>query len=223
MARRLRYSDALEGWDKAGILAALAEDVVIHVAVHDALMQGKEIADFLFGVLAEELGEMRISDEIVEGGKAVVLFETTIEGLSAQGLNVITLELVRRHRGAHGVLPAARGAQPHRRGRRSTYGAALRPPAGIARREPIVFDGWTSEQPTTPSAWRSGVLVDSALPRRPRDETRRSCRARLWLLRNTGAFRRRSPDACSRTTDGHQRRAGVRYRIEACCFDSRRW
>jgi hypothetical protein len=55
MARRLRYSDALEGWDKAGILAALADDVVIRVAVHDAPMHGKEIADFLFGVLAEEL------------------------------------------------------------------------------------------------------------------------------------------------------------------------
>jgi hypothetical protein len=92
MARRLRYSDALEGWDKAGILAALADDVVIHVAVHDAPMHGKEIADFLFGVLAEELGEMRITDEIVEGDKAVVLFDTSIEGLSAQGLNVITLD-----------------------------------------------------------------------------------------------------------------------------------
>ena len=92
MARRLRYSDALEGWDKEGILAALADNVVIHVAVHDAPMQGKEIADFLFGVLAEELGEMRITDEIVEADKAVVLFETSIEGLSAQGLNVITLD-----------------------------------------------------------------------------------------------------------------------------------
>ena len=92
MSRRLRYSDALEAWDKAGILSALAENVVIHVAVHDAPMHGKEIADFLFGVLAEELGEMRITDEIVEGDKAVVLFETSIEGLSAQGLNVIALD-----------------------------------------------------------------------------------------------------------------------------------
>jgi hypothetical protein len=92
MARRLRYSDALEAWDKAAILSALAEDVVIHVAVHDAPMHGKEIADFLFGVLAEELGEVRITDEIVEGDKAVVLFETSIEGVSAQGLNVIGLD-----------------------------------------------------------------------------------------------------------------------------------
>src|SRR5687767_12869916 len=67
MARRLRYSNALEGWDNPGILSSLADDVVIHVAVHDAPMHGKEIADFLFGVLAEELGEIRITDEIVEG------------------------------------------------------------------------------------------------------------------------------------------------------------
>ena len=92
MARRLRYSDALEGWDKVGILSTLADDVVIHVAVHDAPMQGKEIADFLFGVLAEELGEMRITDEIVEGDKAVVLFETSIGDMGAQGLNVIRLD-----------------------------------------------------------------------------------------------------------------------------------
>ena len=92
MARRLHYSDALEGWDTEGILAAVADDVVIHVAVHDAPMHGKEIADFLFGVLREELGEMKITDEIVEGDKAVVLFETSIEGLSAQGLNVIALD-----------------------------------------------------------------------------------------------------------------------------------
>jgi hypothetical protein len=92
MARRLRYSDALEAWDTAGILSVVADDVVIHVAVHDAPMRGKEIADFLFGVLAEELGDLRITDEIVEGDKAVVLFETSIESLTAQGLNVVRLD-----------------------------------------------------------------------------------------------------------------------------------
>lgn len=56
-ARRLSYSDALGRWDTDAILDAFAEDVVIHVAVHDAPMRGREIAGFLFGVLAEELGE----------------------------------------------------------------------------------------------------------------------------------------------------------------------
>ena len=90
--RRLAYSDALERWDKQAILDALADDVVIHVAVHDAPMQGKEIADFLFGVLAEELAEMTITDEIVEGDRAVVLFETGIRDRAAQGLNVVSLD-----------------------------------------------------------------------------------------------------------------------------------
>ena len=91
-ARRLPYSGALEAWDKPGILDALADDVVIHVAVHDAPMRGKDVADFLFGVLQEELGAMSITDEILEGDKAVVLFETSIGGTSAQGLNVIRLD-----------------------------------------------------------------------------------------------------------------------------------
>ena len=90
--RRLAYSGALERWDKAAILDALADDVVIHVAVHDAPMQGRQIADFLFGVLAEELGEMTITDEIVEDDRAVVLFETSIRDRPAQGLNVVRLD-----------------------------------------------------------------------------------------------------------------------------------
>ena len=90
--RRLPYSGALERWDKPAILGALADDVVIHVAVHDAPMQGKQIADFLFGVLAEELGDMTITDEIVEDDRAVVLFETSIRDHAAQGLNVVRLD-----------------------------------------------------------------------------------------------------------------------------------
>ncbi len=90
--RRLPYSAALEAWDTDGILGALADDVVIYVAVHDGPMPGKEVAAFLFGVLTEELGEMTITDEIVEGENAVVLFETSIEQMRAQGLNVIRLD-----------------------------------------------------------------------------------------------------------------------------------
>ena len=91
-ARRLSYTGALEAWDKDAILDALSDDVVVHVAVHDAPMQGKDVADFLFGVLREELQEPRVTDEIVEDSKAVVLFETSIEGMAAQGLNVLQLD-----------------------------------------------------------------------------------------------------------------------------------
>jgi hypothetical protein len=92
MARRLPYSDALERWDTEAIVAAMGDDVVIHVAVHDQPMLGVGVARFLFGVLREELGEMRVTDEIIEDDRAVVLFETSIQGLAAQGLNVISLD-----------------------------------------------------------------------------------------------------------------------------------
>jgi hypothetical protein len=91
-AKRLSYSAALEAWDRPGIIDALADDVVIYVAVHDAPMHGKDVADFLFGVLQEELGELTITDEIIEGGSAVVLFETSIGDTRAQGLNVVRLD-----------------------------------------------------------------------------------------------------------------------------------
>ena len=91
-AWRLSYVGALERWDTTAIVDALADDVVIHVAVHDEPMRGKEIADFLFGVLAEVLGDVTVTDEIVEGDKAVVLFETSIGERTAQGLNVVRLD-----------------------------------------------------------------------------------------------------------------------------------
>ncbi len=70
-------------------MATLADEVVIRVAVHDAPMEGKQVADFLFGVLSEELGDVAVTEEILEGDKAVVLFETSIQDLEAQGLNVL--------------------------------------------------------------------------------------------------------------------------------------
>ncbi len=70
-------------------MATLADEVVIRVAVHDAPMEGKQVADFLFGVLSEELGQVVVTDEILEGGRAVVLFDTSIQDHKAQGLNVL--------------------------------------------------------------------------------------------------------------------------------------
>jgi hypothetical protein len=51
--------------------------VVIQVAVHDAPMRGKDVAEYLFTGLRDDLGELRINDEIIERDRAVVLFETT--------------------------------------------------------------------------------------------------------------------------------------------------
>jgi len=89
---RLDYTSALESWDANRIVAALADDVVIHVAVHDAPMTGRDVAGFLFGVLAGELAPPRATAEIVEGAAAVVLFETGIGEQAAQGLNVIAFD-----------------------------------------------------------------------------------------------------------------------------------
>lgn len=86
---RLTWSRALEGWDHEALVAGLTDDVVIRVAVHDEPMEGRGVAEFLFGVLREELAPPRVTDEIVEGGCAVVLFETEIQGARAQGLNVL--------------------------------------------------------------------------------------------------------------------------------------
>jgi hypothetical protein len=89
---RLDYTSALEAWDTDAIVGALADDVVIRVAVHDAPMRGSDVARFLFGVLAEELDTPRGSKEIIEGRNAVVLFDSGIADKPAQGLNVIEFD-----------------------------------------------------------------------------------------------------------------------------------
>jgi hypothetical protein len=86
---RLEYSKALSCLDVDGIVARMAADVTIRVAVHDEAMHGSETARFLFGVLSEELESVEVTSEIVEDDRAVVLFETALRGMPAQGLNVI--------------------------------------------------------------------------------------------------------------------------------------
>jgi hypothetical protein len=54
-----RYSRALLAFDPASIVALLSDDVTIRVAVHDEPMQGKDTAEFLFGVLTQELNAVQ--------------------------------------------------------------------------------------------------------------------------------------------------------------------
>jgi hypothetical protein len=86
---RTAYSRALAALDPALIAASLSDDVTIRVAVHDEPLRGKDTARFLFGVLTQELAPFELVDEIVEGDKSVVMFETSLRGQLAHGLNVV--------------------------------------------------------------------------------------------------------------------------------------
>lgn len=90
MTGRTAYSRALAGFDPAAIVATLSDDVVIRVAVHDEPLRGKDTATFLFGILTQELAPFELGDEIVEGSTSVVMFETSLRGQRAHGLNVVT-------------------------------------------------------------------------------------------------------------------------------------
>ena len=89
---RLDYSRALAELDPERIGATLTDDVVIAVAVHDAPMTGVETARFLFEVLSEELDGIQVTEELIEGDAAVVLFEAKVREHAAQGLNVVRLD-----------------------------------------------------------------------------------------------------------------------------------
>ena len=89
---RTRYSQALSAFDPEAIVASLSDEITIRVAVHDQPLQGKDTAAFLCGVLTQELTPFRLVGEIVEGDQSVVLFQTTLRGQRADGLNVVTLQ-----------------------------------------------------------------------------------------------------------------------------------
>jgi hypothetical protein len=86
---RTRYSQALLAFDPTAIVASLSDHVTIRAAVHDEPLEGKETAEFLFEVLIQELSPFKLVDEIVEGEKSVVLFETSLREQRASGLNVV--------------------------------------------------------------------------------------------------------------------------------------
>jgi hypothetical protein len=86
---RTSYSRARAPLVQAAILASLSDEVTIRVAVHDEPLRGKDTAGFLFGVLIQELTPFELTDEIVEGDKNVILFETSLRGQCAHGLNVV--------------------------------------------------------------------------------------------------------------------------------------
>lgn len=89
-AARTRYGQALEAFDPDLIVAALSDDVTIYVAAHDQPLVGKDTAAFLFGVLTQELTPFVLVEEIVEGLKSVVVFETSLRAKHAHGLNVVS-------------------------------------------------------------------------------------------------------------------------------------
>lgn len=89
---RTAYSQALAAFDPRSILASLSDEVTIRVAVHDEPLRGKDTAAFLFGVLTQELTPFELVDEIVEEDKSVVLFDTSLRGAPAHGLNVVAYQ-----------------------------------------------------------------------------------------------------------------------------------
>ena len=89
MNHQLPYSQALSDLEPDPILGLLTDDVEIRVAVHDDPLQGKQTAAFLFSVLQQELGPITITDELIDGDRAVILFDTSINGITAHGLNII--------------------------------------------------------------------------------------------------------------------------------------
>jgi hypothetical protein len=89
MQPSLPYSRTLEASDSKGLLALLARDVVIRLAVHDHPMEGKGVARVLLPVFLEDFERIRVTDEIVDGRRAAVIFSATVDGRSIEVLTLL--------------------------------------------------------------------------------------------------------------------------------------
>ena len=88
------YRDAMERGDTLAATQRFAEDIVVHVAVHDQPVQGREATKFLFGVLGEIFEHFTVTRifHSEDGREAVLLFDVHVGGRAAQGMNHIVAE-----------------------------------------------------------------------------------------------------------------------------------
>lgn len=86
---------ALEAGDHAAVMATVAPDVTLRVAVHDATFEGAEATSFILGVVLDGvLSDVRV-EEAVEGRDAtVLLFGVDVAGYAgrAQGALVTRVD-----------------------------------------------------------------------------------------------------------------------------------
>ena len=88
------YRRGMESGNAELVLASLADDVVLHVAVHDAPVRGIRPAGFLFSVLMTYFDGFRVLEEVGGDAATVVLFRTGLDGYAgeAEGVNVLRFD-----------------------------------------------------------------------------------------------------------------------------------
>ncbi|WP_102126975.1 nuclear transport factor 2 family protein [Deinococcus planocerae] len=95
--RRDAYRLAMQAGDPEAVARSLAPDVVMHVAVHDQPVVGREAARLVFTLLREVFSDFRFTREFEAGDERGLVFETRVEGIPSEGVNLLRF-------GEHGLI-----------------------------------------------------------------------------------------------------------------------
>jgi SnoaL-like domain len=86
------FRAAVEAGDHAGMVAALAPDVVFHSPVTFRPFEGRDAVAMLFAVLLETFEDFRYTDEIDGDALKALVFEARVGDRQVQGLDLLRFD-----------------------------------------------------------------------------------------------------------------------------------
>jgi hypothetical protein len=86
------FRAAVEREDHAGMVEALAPDVVFHSPITFKPFEGKEAVSTLLGVVMRTFEEFRYTDELDSDGVKALVFEARVGDRQVQGLDLLRFD-----------------------------------------------------------------------------------------------------------------------------------
>ena len=86
-----QFKAAVEARDLAGMVAALAPDVVFHSPVTFKPFEGRDMVGHVLGEVLQVFQEFTYTDELREGDTTALVFEARVGDRDVQGIDLIRL------------------------------------------------------------------------------------------------------------------------------------
>jgi SnoaL-like domain len=92
MTQHRKFRDAVESADHAGMVAALAPDVIFNSPVKHRPFEGREAVALLFGALLETFEDFRYTDELADDGLAMLVFRARVGDRELEGIDILRFD-----------------------------------------------------------------------------------------------------------------------------------
>jgi hypothetical protein len=86
------FRAAVEAQDHAGMVEALAPEVVFHSPITFRPFEGRALVGTLFGVLLETFEDFRYTDELDGDGVKMLIFKARVDDRELEGLDVLRFD-----------------------------------------------------------------------------------------------------------------------------------